>query len=194
MQLMFSAYEIRKRPVQRPAIPSPYTNSSSPKVVYINAKTRFMSAVNRTRKLLNLIAKRDQSLHGPTDDEILAAGRVGNAKSAAFRAARRKSRARKGGSYSGEQVYLKATGKAIHHLLQIALWFQKRPEYRIRITTGSSGVIDDIVRRVDGEDGERQGEKGEGGKNNDDMETKEPEVPETRIRMLSMVTVAIGWK
>lgn len=46
---------------------------------------------------------------------------------------------------AGEEVVLKGTGKAIHRVLELALWFQQREqEYTVRLETGTVGAIDDI--------------------------------------------------
>ncbi|KAI9819172.1 MAG: hypothetical protein M1827_007328 [Pycnora praestabilis] len=49
---------IRKRPILHPPIASPYAGSQLQKVVYISTSTPFMSAVKRVRKLLTHIDKR----------------------------------------------------------------------------------------------------------------------------------------
>ena len=46
---------------------------------------------------------------------------------------------------AGEEVVLKATGKAIQKCLELGLWFQQRTEYKVRLQSGSVGAIDDIV-------------------------------------------------
>lgn len=46
---------------------------------------------------------------------------------------------------AGEEVVLKGTGKAIHRVLELALWFQQREQdYVVKLRTGSVGAIDDI--------------------------------------------------
>ncbi|KAK3069904.1 hypothetical protein LTR53_011391, partial [Teratosphaeriaceae sp. CCFEE 6253] len=50
--------KVTKRPLLHPAIASPYASASQPKVVYISARTPFLSAVKRVEKLLRLSDKR----------------------------------------------------------------------------------------------------------------------------------------
>ena len=109
------------------------------------------------------------------------------------------------GEGNGEAVLLKGTGKAIHRVLELALWFQQREEqYVVRLRTGSVGAIDDI----EVEDGGR--DEAEGGA--DEMEVDEQqatkkkqrkkkagkeegvegEVPETRMRYASVLEAAVS--
>lgn len=44
----------------------------------------------------------------------------------------------------GEEVTLKGSGKAIARVMEMALWFQQREEYLVRLRTGTAGAIDDI--------------------------------------------------
>lgn len=81
----------------------------------------------------------------------------------------------------GEEVYLKATGRAIPRALELGVKFQGEEDCRVRVEMGSVQAIDDVEVKLRAE-GEREGE-GEG---------NEEEVPETRIRTLSTVTVCIG--
>lgn len=76
----------------------------------------------------------------------------------------------------GEEIYLKATGRAIPRALELGVRFQGEEDCRVRVEMGSVKAIDD-VHVEPGPDGEEEG--GE-------------EVPETRIRVLSTVTVSIG--
>ncbi|EME86773.1 uncharacterized protein MYCFIDRAFT_30093 [Pseudocercospora fijiensis CIRAD86] len=130
---------ISKRPLLRPSIPSPYAGSSQPKVIYVGSKTPFLSAVKRTEKLLQLADKRlvqagTQSAknnwrRGP-DDEIQAiAEEVEHLKK------------KKDGN---EEVVIKGTGKAISKVMGLAVWFQEREEYVVRLKTGSVGAVDDV--------------------------------------------------
>ena len=49
------------------------------------------------------------------------------------------------GAVAGEEVVLRAAGKAIQKCLELGLWFQQREEYAVRLVTGSVGAIDDIA-------------------------------------------------
>ncbi|RPB03936.1 hypothetical protein L873DRAFT_1786558 [Choiromyces venosus 120613-1] len=117
---------LHKRPLLHPPIPPPShpSTSSTPKTIYISARTPFVSAIKRARALL--------------------------------------------GNSPGEVVLLKASGRAIEKALQVGLLFLESGE-GVRVFTGGSEVLDDIVddeggkgrkRKWGEEDGE--GEKGEG--------------------------------
>lgn len=80
---------------------------------------------------------------------------------------------------SHDDVVLKATGKAISKALGLALWFQQRDEYKVRIETGTVGAIDDIVAPEDG-DLEMAGAE------------EQQEIPESRIRYASTVQIFVG--
>jgi ribonuclease P/MRP protein subunit POP7 len=92
----------------------------------------------------------------------------------------------KGAGAGGEEVYVKATGRAIERVLKIGVHFQGESDCRVRVEVGSVMAVDDIEVRNNEEDKE-----GEGGSNVHE-ELNDDEVPETRVRMLSSVTVAIG--
>lgn len=79
-----------------------------------------------------------------------------------------------------EEVILKATGRAIQNVLGLALFFQGQDDCRVRLRTGTVGVIDDIV-----ESGIPKGLETEEG------EDQEEELPESRVRKASFVEVAI---
>nr|OQO20582.1 hypothetical protein B0A51_10029 [Rachicladosporium sp. CCFEE 5018] len=141
--------ELSKRPLLRPAIPSPYSGSENQKTVYVSAKTPFLSAVKRVEKLLKLADKRT----------------VQSATTIAKQREQSRKRKRSFGEYDGdeiagiaavaedqrksgegrEEVVIKGTGKAVQKVLELGLWFQQRElEYRVRLRTGSVGAIDDV--------------------------------------------------
>ncbi|KAK0367044.1 hypothetical protein LTR91_013905 [Friedmanniomyces endolithicus] len=154
---------VTKRPLLRPAIPSPYAGANQPKVVYVSARTPFISAVKRVEKLLHLSdkrlvqsattlakhkgqqnRKRKRSADG-TDEVMEIAREVEKQKS--------KKRKAGGAGYGGEEddidgvaeeVLIKGTGKAISKVMEMGLWFQQRPEYSVILRTGSVAAIDDI--------------------------------------------------
>lgn len=142
--------QITKRPLLRPAIPSPYSGPSQQKIVYVSAKTPFMSAVKRAEKLLHLSDKRlVQSAtqlskdarnkkrrwdRREDEDEI-----VGIAKEV------EKKKKKKGLGSEREEVVLKGTGKAIGKVMELGLWFQQRDaEYHVRLNTGSVCAVEDV--------------------------------------------------
>lgn len=161
--------KVTKRPLLRPAIPSPHAGASHQKIVYISSSTPFMSAVKRVEKLLRLADKRavqaattnakQQGPHkggkrkrGADGDENLG---IAEEMERVKRDKRRQGGGMNGGEETvdgvGEEVVLKGTGKAIHRVLELALWFQQREqEYVVRLRTGSVGAIDDISVGEDG--------------------------------------------
>ena len=156
---MFADVRIEKRPLLHPAIPSSYTNSSQQKVVYISSKTPFVSAVKRVRKLFSMIDKRTMKnvdlINGKSSDK------------ANLQALSKQDK-------QPEEVFLKATGKAIEKALGLALYFQGQDDVKVTLKTGSVGAVDDIVQ-----EGEESGSDGE-------------ELPESRVRKASTLEVAIS--
>ncbi|KAK4888057.1 hypothetical protein LTR27_012995 [Elasticomyces elasticus] len=155
---------VTKRPLQRPAIASPYAGASQPKVVYVSARTPFMSAVKRVEKLLQLSEKRAvqsattvvkqqgrKRKRGQEDEVLGIAKQVEKAKA-------KKRRGGDGGDEdedaAGEAVLIKGTGRAIEKALEMASWFQQKPEYLVVLKTGSVGAIDDVeVEQDDPQEG-----------------------------------------
>ena len=82
-----------------------------------------------------------------------------------------------------EEVVLKATSRAIQNALELALFFQGQEDCRVRLRTGTVGVIDDIEQS----EIPKGPEIGEG-------EDEEEELPESRVRKASFVEVAITLK
>lgn len=182
---------IAKRPILHPAIPSPFTNASQAKVIYVSSRTPFVSVVKRVRKQLSLIDKR-------------AMGKVDLLNS---RSSDKHKLAKLGKqSKEPEEVFLKATNKAVEKVLGLALFFQGQDECRVRLRTGSVGVVDDIVEVEVPEGGAGGGmPRGQDGDQDEDIinesEDKAPntseqdedeEMPETQIRQLSVVEVCIS--
>jgi ribonuclease P/MRP protein subunit POP7 len=92
-----------------------------------------------------------------------------------------------GGNGKGEQVYLKATGRAIPRALEMGLHFQAEEDCWVKVEMGNVSAIDDIeVKSRTAED--------EGGEEGNHQAEEADDVPETRIRMLSSVSVTIGLK
>ena len=197
--------QITKRPLPRPAIPSPYTSSSTPKTVYISTRTPFMSAVKRVEKLLNLADKRDvqaattqaqknkRKRKRPTnddeEDEVMDIAR-------GVEEGREKKRRVAGAS--GEQVVVKGTGKAVGKVMELGAWFLQRHEFEVRVRTGSVGAVDYFEVAEGGEDAggdEMDVDQAEGGaeKSGDGEVEKDVEaVSGARIRYLSVLEVAVS--
>lgn len=161
---------IQKRPILRPPIPSPFTGADQKKVVYVSTKTPFISAVKRVRKLLDEIDKRSV---GKID---LVNGKGSDKQKL------RKLGEKTNGSIGKEpeEVVLKATTRAIQNVLGLALFFQGQDDCRVRLRTGTVGVVDDIVELAATEEGEIV-----------DGDDEEEDLPESRVRKASFVEVAI---
>lgn len=85
-----------------------------------------------------------------------------------------------------EEVVLKATNRAIQRVLGLALYFQGQEDCRIRLRTGTVGVVDDIVvNDVSADPNEVDLANVEG---------DDEELPESRIRKATVVEVAITLK
>jgi len=82
-----------------------------------------------------------------------------------------------GPSVAAEQVFLKATGRAIARALEVGVYFQGEGGYKVRVDMGSVKAVDDIESTSSGAMPVGQ---------------RDDQVPETRIRTLSSVTVGIG--
>lgn len=183
-----------------PALPTPFASAAHAKTLYVTARTPYIPAVKRVRKLLGQISAREKQGLAARDKGV---GRNNNNNSSGGggvqangrlqardvereivgEAARKAGRGRgsaKGGA-GGERVYIKATGRAIPRALEIALCFQADDECSVTVDMGNVTAIDDIEVRLD--DGAAEEE--ENGNEN--------EIPETRVRMLSCVTVSIGF-
>jgi ribonuclease P/MRP protein subunit POP7 len=153
--------KITKRPLLHPAIAPPRAGASLSKIVYISASSPFISTTKRVRKYLGEIDKRAMGkidLLGPGKDrqKIQSTG--------------------KGADKRGEEVLVKATGKAIEKALRVALFFQGQEDCLVRLRTGSVGAVDDVLVQEGDADGEEE----------------EEDVPETRVRRTSMLEVGIS--
>lgn len=184
---------IQKRPMLHPPIPSPYSGAAQQKVVYISAKTPFVSALKRVRKHLSLIDKRSTGkvdlINGKgSDKQKLRA--LGENES-------------DGKGKEPEEVVLKATGKAIEKALNLALFFQGQQDCKVRLRTGGVGVVDDIVEADEPVIAQTEikipslvassiASNTLQGVDNDRMEEGDSELPETQIRKTSMLEVGIS--
>ncbi|MCJ1274536.1 hypothetical protein MMC21_002332 [Puttea exsequens] len=155
----------------RPAIPSPCTGATQKKVVYVSAKTPFISAVKRVRNLLSEVDKR-------TIGKIDLVNGKGNDKQKLKKLAEQ-FKASKGKEL--EEVVLKATNRAIERALELALYFQGQVDCFVKLRTGTAGVVDDIAESEDITNA--NGDEGE-----------EDDLAGSRIRNLSVLEVAINLK
>lgn len=168
--LFFTDTRIEKRPLLHPPIPSPHTNASQPKIIYVSTRTPFISAVKRVRALLTKIEKRC----APNVD--LIKGKVSDKQKLKALAAKR------GDRTEPEAVILKGTNKAILKVCELALFFQGQDDVSVRIKTGSVGTVDDIVEKEDVEEGAGT------------VDEDEEEMPESRVRWLSVVEAHVSLK
>ncbi|KAI4799144.1 hypothetical protein E4T44_11883 [Aureobasidium sp. EXF-8845] len=175
MQRLPKDYKVEKRPLLRPPITSQYASSQHPKIIYVSTKTPFMSAIKRVQKLLLQAEKRsaqsasDQVSSRPkysasSNDEITDIERVASIMAAE--------------KYDRDEIILKATGKAIAKALSLALWFEEKVEYAVRIETGTVGAIDDILPPEDEDEAMK--------------EIGEEEIPESRIRYASTIQIFVS--
>ncbi|KAI5357648.1 Putative ribonuclease P/MRP protein subunit Rpp20/Pop7 [Septoria linicola] len=208
--------QVTKRPLLHPAIPSPYSGPTHQKVIYISAKTPFLSAVKRAEKLLRLSDKRlVQSATQLNKDAQSKKKRWDREDDEIVGIAREVESAKKKGGEQREEVVLKGAGKAIGKVMELGLWFQQREEYRVRIETGSVGAVDDVEYQE--REKKEEVKAGGGGDGVEDMDvdaTKDKaatklgskivkheehktedgktEVNQTRIRQLSVLEVYVS--
>lgn len=202
---------VQKRPIPHPPVASPYAGSSVPKVVYVSTKTPFMSAVKRVQKLLRQAEKRamaslDLSSKRKTEKEKLAQLAQGH------------DQLRKG--KGEEEVFIKATGRAMDKALSVGKWFEAREtEYVVRVKTGSVIVVDDVVEDeearqkvvAEGEKVQQQESKDEESipelsssaksisksaakKRKRAANAEADELPESRTRWVNVVEIAVTYK
>lgn len=199
---------VQKRPIPHAPVASPYAGSSVPKIVYVSTKTPFMSAVKRVQKLLRQAEKRamaslDLSSKRKTEKEKLAQLAQGH------------DQLRKG--KGEEEVFIKATGRAMDKALSVGKWFETREtEYIVRVKTGSVLVVDDVVEDeearqkvvAEGEKAQQEESKDEVALQSSDKSVSKSaakkrkraanaeakELPESRTRWVNVVEVAVTYK
>ncbi|KAJ5933380.1 hypothetical protein N7454_005709 [Penicillium verhagenii] len=192
--------KVEKRPIPHAPVASPYAGASVPKFVYVSTSTPFMSAVKRVQKLLRHAEKRataniDLEDTRKTEQQKLAElAKISDKR---------------------EEVFVKATGRAIEKVLKLGKWFEEKDtEYTVRVTTGSVLVVDDVVEDEEKKELEMQKQqrssKAESGPEKQDQDTSkaavkkrkrqtpdvsdDAELPETRTRWIKMVEVAVSLK
>ncbi|KAJ4340230.1 hypothetical protein N0V95_007550 [Ascochyta clinopodiicola] len=190
---------ISKRPLLHPAIPTPFSSAASPKVLYITASSPFIPTCKRVRALLVQIRKREAQSAASTS-ALRSRGGAGKSRNGGLEANGRleardveasiagaaKEKKGHGQNAGGEEVFLKATGRAIPRALELGVKFQGEDDCRVRVEMGSVKAIDDVEVKEDAEVDRKGTVEGE--------EAEDEEVPETRIRTLSTITVCIGLK
>lgn len=114
-----------------------------------------------------------------------------------------------------EEVFVKATGRAIEKALNVGKWFEeKTTRYTVRTNTGSVIVVDDVVEDEEKKEREQQKrkrveEQSQPGQSDDTPKTdsqsakrkhqtesaeSDSELPESRTRWIKMVEVAVTLK
>ncbi|KAL4901446.1 Rpp20 subunit of nuclear RNase MRP and P-domain-containing protein [Aspergillus multicolor] len=142
---------VTKRPIPHAPISSPYAGPSIPKTIYISSSTPYMSAVKRVQKLLRHAEKRaTASLANKTKKnnknwqaKKLGAGEQNQQERLLAALARGEEREQ----LCKEEVFVKATGKAMGVAVKVGKWFERggrEAEFKVRVTTGSVLVVDDV--------------------------------------------------
>lgn len=175
-----------------------------PKVVYVSTNTPFMSAVKRVQKLLRQAEKRATANISLEDSRKTEQQKLAELAKVAEKR---------------EEVFVKATGRAIEKALNVGKWFEeKEAEYTVRVKTGSVLVVDDVVEDAEKKERELQKQQREGGdlhmntKDKSDSQSatsksavkkkkraasaisEDGELPESRTRWVKMVEVAVSFK
>lgn len=97
-------------------------------------KTPFIPIIKRVRHLLSKAEDRDTQSLLPRKTPL-------DAKT--IEAAIAEGQGEKKGKR--EEIFVKASGRAIERALQVALFFQQQSDCRVRISTGTADAIDDII-------------------------------------------------
>ncbi|KAJ5748844.1 uncharacterized protein N7511_010540 [Penicillium nucicola] len=190
--------KVEKRPIPHAPVASPYAGASVPKIVYVSTSTPFMSAIKRIQKLLLQAEKRataNINLEDTRKNEKQKLAELANISS------------------KREEVFVKATGRAIEKALNVGKWFEeKETEYSVRVKTGSVIVVDDVVEDEEKKEQEEQKRQLQETQQSNlpVSESKsamkkrkrqaaatvdpEAELPESRTRWVKMVEVAVSLK
>ncbi|OJD15010.1 hypothetical protein AJ78_04695 [Emergomyces pasteurianus Ep9510] len=131
MKRVPSYARIQKRPIPHPPSASPYAGAKMPKIVYVSINTPFMSAAKRVQKLLKHAERRATS-------KVDLSEKVGEKEKLAKLTESTE-------ELKKEEVFIKATGRAIEKAMSIGKWFAAKEEYAIKVNTGTVMVVDDIV-------------------------------------------------
>ncbi|KAL5003691.1 Rpp20 subunit of nuclear RNase MRP and P-domain-containing protein [Aspergillus recurvatus] len=145
---------ITKRPIPHAPISSPYAGPSIPKTIYVSSSTPYMSAVKRVQKLLlhaekrttnSLANKNNKNKNNGKSAPQKKLGEQGQAQQERLIAAIARGEDRE--QLHKEEVFVKATGKAMKIALRVGRWFEshgREEEYRVRVSTGAVLVVDDV--------------------------------------------------
>lgn len=126
---------VERRPLNHAPIASPFVGAGVQKVVYVSRNTPIMSAVKRVKKLLLHVEKRAMQGIDLTKDK---------------HGMRKLAEANEKLGKSGEQVLVKASGRAMEQALRVGDWFRNREDElacNVEVRTGSVQAVDDIVEK-----------------------------------------------
>ncbi|KAJ9302943.1 hypothetical protein DTO271G3_317 [Paecilomyces variotii] len=147
--------------VKLPKFASPYAGSSVPKVIYVGTNSPFMSVVKRVQKILRHAEKRATAGVNLGNNKI-------SEKEKLARLAKGQENLRK------EEVFIKATGRAIERALSVGRWFEeKEEEYEVRVKTGTVLVVDDIVEDEEAKRREMEKKEKTGEESGDDKKKED---------------------
>ncbi|PWY73884.1 hypothetical protein BO94DRAFT_568880 [Aspergillus sclerotioniger CBS 115572] len=180
--------KIQKRPIPHPPTPSPYSGSSTPKTIYVSSSSPTMGVIKRVQKYLRAAENR-------ATGSVLGKNKGRREQIAAL--------AKSQEALKKEEVFVKATGRAMERALKVGKWFEgeeRKEEYCVRVKTGSVVVVDDVGDMEERKERLKR-EIEEGGlskaavrKRKRDVARIEGEVPESRTRWVNMVEVAVSFK
>ncbi|KAK3044355.1 hypothetical protein LTS18_001496 [Coniosporium uncinatum] len=177
--------KIIKRPLLRPSVTSANASSLRQKVVYVSTSTPFISAVKRVRKLLD-IAEKCAVQSSKAQPQVKEVRREHDGIQAAAEALVEVRSGRQ-----NEEVLIKGTGRAIEKVLNLAVWFQDQADCRVSFVTRSVGAVDDIEE----DPVEQEAETVAGAEQEEDaMEQEREGFSETRVRMTSVLQIAVSLK
>ncbi|XRM38199.1 hypothetical protein ABZX51_001630 [Aspergillus tubingensis] len=197
--------KVQKRPIPHPSTPSPYSGSSSPKTIYVSSSSPTMGVVKRVQKYLRAAENRATAKLLSGNNK----GKKGDRRNQIAQLAQSNEALKK------EEVFVKATGRAMERALKVGKWFEARgEEYTVSVKTGSVLVVDDVVedeeeRKKAVEESERLKKEveeamlkdGNGDLSKSALRKRkravarlegEEELPETRTRWVNMVEVAVS--
>ncbi|TPR08097.1 Major Facilitator Superfamily protein [Aspergillus niger] len=169
--------KVQKRPIPHPSTPSPYSGSSSPKTIYVSSSSPTMGVVKRVQKYLRAAENRATAKLLSGNNK----GKKGDRRNQFAQLAQSNEALKK------EEVFVKATGRAMERALKVGKWFEARGEdYTVSVKTGS--VL------LKGENAELSKSAMRKRKRAVARLEGEQELPETRTRWVNMVEVAVSLK
>ncbi|KAL4739807.1 Rpp20 subunit of nuclear RNase MRP and P-domain-containing protein [Aspergillus similis] len=145
---------VTKRPIPHAPISSPYAGPSIPKIIYVSSSTPYLSAVKRVQKLLLHAEKRATTSLANKNNRNKYSGKIAPQKKLGERGQTQQeqliaamARGEDREMLDKEEVFVKATGKAMKTALRVGRWFGshgREEEYKVRVSTGAVLVVDDV--------------------------------------------------